>query len=78
MKIVAGLGILLVILAILGFISPDISFNKEKTVINVGPINAVVNEQTIIHIPYYISTIVLLMGLGIFSYGYFKYTKAKS
>ena len=65
MKTTTVVGILLVVLAIVGFAVGGISFTHQKKDVDVGPIQLSHNETSTVPISPILSTISLIAGLGL-------------
>jgi hypothetical protein len=63
MKPAAIVGILLVIIGVIGLAYGGISYTKQKTVVDIGPIKATADERKTIPVPPVLGGIALLGGI---------------
>ncbi len=69
MKAATVVGILLIVLAIVGFAVGGISFTHEKKVVDMGPVQLSHKETNTIPISPILSTISLIAGVGLIVVG---------
>lgn len=62
-RIVAVIGILLIVLGIVGLAHPSLKYHKEEEVARIGSMRATVNEQKTAQVPVAASVAVLLVGI---------------
>jgi hypothetical protein len=65
MKPATIIGILLILLGIIGFISGGVSFTHQKKVVDAGPIQINKNEKETFPISPILSTVALIAGIGL-------------
>jgi hypothetical protein len=63
MKPAAIVGILLVIIGVLGLAYGGISYTKQKTVVDIGPIKATADERKTIPVPPVLGGLALVGGI---------------
>ena len=63
MKPVTIVGILLVIIGVIGLAYGGISYTKDKTVVDLGPIKATAEERKTIPVPPIVGGLVLVGGI---------------
>lgn len=63
MKPAAIVGILLVIIGVIGLAYGGISYTKEKTVVDIGPIKATADERKTIPVPPVLGGLALVGGI---------------
>jgi len=63
MRSLTTIGIVLVILGILGFVVPRITFTEERTVLDVGPVEVEARQERSIPIPDVAAGVAVVAGL---------------
>jgi hypothetical protein len=64
MRSLTTIGVVLVVLGILGFLIPRITFTEERTVLDVGPIEVQAEQERSIPIPDVAAGVAVVAGLA--------------
>lgn len=63
MRSLTTIGVILIILGILGFVVPRITFTEQRTVLDVGPVEIEAEQQRSIPIPDVAASVAVVAGL---------------
>ncbi|HLV11195.1 MAG TPA: hypothetical protein VKY42_01985 [Trueperaceae bacterium] len=63
MRSLTTIGVILIILGILGFVVPRITFTEQRTVLDVGPVEIEAEQQRSIPIPDVAAGVAVVAGL---------------
>ena len=69
MKAITIIGIILILLGLIGFVFQGISYTKEKTIVDVGPIKAKTEEKETIPLSPIMSAALLGSGVALVAFG---------
>lgn len=69
MKVVAILGILLMLVGVVGLVQKSVTYTKDKDTAKIGPLELTVTEKETVALPFGVSVALLAGGLLMFAVG---------